>query len=83
MQVLLALVALHPDHREGHGAAEVELLVHFVARTLKGFELATIGMRVCMFHSEEALRKEGGAVAAFARAEGLDAHGRSGTIRFE
>ena len=34
-------------------------------------------------YSKDALAKEVGAVAAFAKAEGLDAHGRSGTIRFE
>ncbi|WDE97228.1 histidinol dehydrogenase [Lentisphaera profundi] len=34
-------------------------------------------------YSKEALQREVGAVAAFAKAEGLDAHGRSGTIRFE
>ena len=34
-------------------------------------------------YSKDALAKEVGAVAAMAKAEGLDAHGRSGTIRFE
>ena len=34
-------------------------------------------------YSKEALAKEVDAMSAFAKAEGLDAHGRSGTIRFE
>ncbi|MCM8538533.1 MAG: histidinol dehydrogenase [Lentisphaeraceae bacterium] len=34
-------------------------------------------------YSEQALAKEVDAMSAFAKAEGLDAHGRSGTIRFD
>ncbi|MCM8531675.1 MAG: histidinol dehydrogenase, partial [Lentisphaeraceae bacterium] len=34
-------------------------------------------------YSKQALAKEVGAMSAFAKAEGLDAHGRSGTIRFD
>lgn len=34
-------------------------------------------------YSKDALAKEVDAMSAFAKAEGLDAHGRSGTIRFE
>ena len=34
-------------------------------------------------YDKEALAKEVGAMSAFAKAEGLDAHGRSGTIRFD
>ena len=34
-------------------------------------------------YDKEALAKEVGAMSAIAKAEGLDAHGRSGTIRFE
>jgi histidinol dehydrogenase len=34
-------------------------------------------------YDKEALSREVGAMSAFAKAEGLDAHGRSGTIRFE
>ena len=34
-------------------------------------------------YSQNALSKEVDAMSAFAKAEGLDAHGRSGTIRFD
>jgi histidinol dehydrogenase len=34
-------------------------------------------------YSKDALAREVGAMSAFAKAEGLDAHGRSGTIRFD
>ena len=39
--------------------------------------------RVLVKYEKEALAKEVDAMSAFAKAEGLDAHGRSGTIRFD
>ena len=52
---------------------------HFSGLTVDQFFRRTSLVR----YSKEALAREVGAIKAFADAEGLDAHGRSGTIRFE